>query len=96
MHGSYFSLTAADLSSLQGPKVACVVSKKIAAQAVDRNEIERHCRSALRPLLKDVNTPIALIFHAKREARGAGYAEIARDIEKLLSSLSARGTMRAP
>lgn len=84
VHGSYFSLTSTLFPALGEPRAACVVSKKIAARAVDRNRIERRCREVLRPLMKNIKQPFALIFHAKREAVGATFVEIQRDILKLL------------
>ncbi|MBI5457613.1 ribonuclease P protein component [Candidatus Kaiserbacteria bacterium] len=94
IHGSYFSLSAVPFPPLGGPRVALVVSKKIAKRAVDRNKIERRCREALRPLITKMRKPAALILHAKREAREASYAEVALDIGKLLRSLDARDTPR--
>lgn len=87
VHGNYFSLTGAPLPSLGWAKVACVVSKKTAARAVDRNKIERRCREALRPLIKEVGRPIALIFYAKHEAVHASFAAIRQDIQKLLERI---------
>lgn len=85
IHGTYFSLS---LSESQGgarvSQTACVVSKKTAARAVDRNLIRRRCREALRKHLVRIKTPTVFVFHAKREAARASYAEIARDIEALV------------
>lgn len=92
VHGSYFSLSVVPFPSPGGPRVALVVPKKIAKRAVDRNKIERRCREALRPLMGNVQKSVALIFHAKREAREAAYAEVAADIRKMLRSLDMRGT----
>lgn len=87
IHGNYFSLTATPSAVLTEPKVACVVSKKIAARAVDRNRVKRQCREALRPFIKEVQKPTALIFRAKREAVEATFAEIRQDIQKLLERI---------
>ncbi len=84
IHGVFFSLTATPLAPGTGVKAACVISKKTAARAVDRNKVERRCREALRPLLKAVAKPVALVFHAKREALGASFKDIARDIKGLV------------
>ena len=86
-HGNYFSLAVAPHAALEGPKVVCVVSKKIAARSVDRNRIERRCREALRPLVRGIQQPIALVFHAKREAVDATFTEIQQDIQKLLGRI---------
>ncbi len=95
VHGSYFSLTVTPLPASLGAKVACAVSKKVSARAVDRNRIERACREALRPLMEEIQKPVALIFYAKREAREATSALIARDIGKLLQVIE-RDTMLTP
>src|SRR3989338_9429348 len=94
VHGNFFSLVAIPAEYTPGPRAACVVSKKIAVRAVDRNKIERRCREALRPHMSQIKKSIALIFHAKREARDASYAEIVRDVEKLLSSVAGQDTTR--
>ena len=93
IHGGYFSLSVIPAPSLGGPRVALVVPKKVAKRAVDRNKIERRCREALRPLMEKVRKSVALIFHAKREAVEASYAEVVLDVEKLLKSLDARDTI---
>ncbi|MDO8576346.1 MAG: ribonuclease P protein component [bacterium] len=84
VHGAYFSLTVTSSPLFGGPRVACVVSKKISARSVDRNRIERICRESLRPELARLKEPAALIFFAKREAVSATFGEIQRDILKLL------------
>ena len=94
IHGEYFSLTVTPFPSLEGPRAACVVSKKVSPRAVDRNQIERFCREALRPLLAQMTQSEAFIFYAKREAREASSAGIAHDIGKLLRSIVAHDRMR--
>ena len=84
IHGTYFSLTVTPSPRLEGPRAACVVSKKVSARSVDRNRIERRCRESLRPFLAGMKEPTAFIFFAKREAASATFAEIRRDIGKLL------------
>ena len=93
VHGALFSLTITPLPDTAGVKTACVVSKKVSVHAVDRNGIERHLRESLRPLLPHIKKPVALIFHAKREARTASSAEIARDVVALLREAHVRGTI---
>ncbi len=82
--GTYFSLTVYPLVGSEAPKMASVVSKKIAARAVDRNRIERQCREALRAHLRRIKEPVALVFHGKREAASASFRETKKDIEALL------------
>lgn len=86
--GAYFSLAVSPLASIGAasmPKCACVVSKKAAASAVDRNLIKRRCREACRLAVKAAAAPCSLVFYAKKEAKGASYAEIEKDIRKLMS-----------
>ncbi len=94
IHGEYFSLTVTPFPSLGGPRAACVVSKKVSARSVDRNRIERLCRESLRPLLAKMKKAEALIFYAKREARGASRADAAEDIGKLLRAVDVRDALR--
>lgn len=93
IHGGYFSLTVTPFPASEGPRAACVVSKKVSARAVDRNRIERYCREALRPLLSNITKPEAFIFYAKKEAREASSSDVARDVGKLLRSIAARDRM---
>jgi ribonuclease P protein component len=87
-HGRFFSLLVASLSSTHA-KCACVVSKKVSARAVDRNLIKRRCRAALSAQIATIESPIALVFSAKREALGAPLSEVKRDVEALLNRLPA-------
>ena len=83
LSGEFFSLSIAS-SEGRALKWACVVSKKVSARAVVRNRVKRLCRSALQPLLKNRSEPLALVFHAKRPAAEASFADIQRDVERLL------------
>lgn len=85
MHGAYFSLAVSPLPWSEVPKMASVVSKKIAARSVDRNRIERRCREALRAHMPRIREPLALVLHGKREAVGASFEETKKDIEALLA-----------
>lgn len=85
--GEYFLLTTAKFSGGKSAKMACVVSKKVAARAHARNTLKRRCRAIVRPLLLSI-APTALIFHAKREAPGASFTDLKRDIEKLIARIS--------
>ena len=69
---------------MRGPKCACVVSKKVSPKAVERNLIKRRCREAARALILKRNEALALVFYAKREARGAAFENIRKDTASLL------------
>ncbi|QQG38020.1 MAG: ribonuclease P protein component [Candidatus Kaiserbacteria bacterium] len=85
-HGRYFSVLSSSLSG--ETRYACVVSKKIAARAVDRNRVRRIWREALRAHQKSPPAGLALVFHAKKEAIGTSLTEISRDIAALIERVS--------
>ena len=66
-------------------KAACVVSKKIAARAVDRNLIKRRWRAAMLQYLSAVPAPLTFVFYATRPANNAPYADIKSDVAELVS-----------
>src|SRR3989338_9492842 len=84
--GAYFILSYGTQAGREGAhaRMACVVSKKTAARAVDRNLIKRRCRAAAGDLIADIRKPLVFIFYASRNAKGAAFAEIKRDVEKLI------------
>ncbi|HTR18529.1 MAG TPA: ribonuclease P protein component [Candidatus Paceibacterota bacterium] len=85
-HGRLFSLLLVPIAG-SSAKCACVVSKKSARKAVERNTIKRRCRSILSKRMPSVKTPLALLFYAKPGARDATFSEVERDIESLLARL---------
>src|SRR5438045_3350852 len=79
IHGALFLLSYSPLPA--GPtKTSCVVSKKVALKAHDRNLLKRRCREVLRLHLTTLNRPYALVLHAKKQAHGASFAQIREDI----------------
>jgi ribonuclease P protein component len=86
VHGRFFSLVVVPIPGTHA-KCAGVVSKKVARLAVERNKIKRRCRAVLSKRVSRIGKPVALIFYAKRETKGAEFIEIERDIETLLSRL---------
>ncbi|MDP3965298.1 MAG: ribonuclease P protein component [bacterium] len=90
--GSLFILSFGVLAG-QKPrecKTACVVSKKTAARAVDRNVIKRRWRDAMRHCLPSAPAPSALVFYAMRPARNASYADIKNDVDMLIARAGAK------
>jgi ribonuclease P protein component len=79
-YGSFFTLTISK-SPDNKPRFACVVSKKVARKAHDRNLIKRRCRAALREV--SLKAPLAFVFTGKRSAEGATYVEISDDVKSL-------------
>lgn len=84
--GAYFILSHGRLPGAQDNhlRIACVVSTKAAARAVDRNLIKRRCRDAVRNLIAGAKEPLALIFYANKNAKKASFKEMKADIEKLI------------
>jgi ribonuclease P protein component len=85
-HGRYFSLSITRQSEGE-PKFACVVSKKAAKRAVDRNRIKRRAKEALGAMLKGTTVPVSLVLYAKKEALTASYSDLAADIRALLAQM---------
>lgn len=83
--GEYFSLTMGERTAGVTTRMACVVSKKVAVRANARNLIKRRCRNIVRPHLSSLGRAHTLVFQAKREAAKASFAELKRDILKLLA-----------
>ena len=82
--GAFFSVSAT--SGGKTARFGVVVSKKVAAKAVDRNLIKRRFRASL---LKHVRSAPAgtYVFVAKRDAAGASFADIRNDIDTLVGRL---------
>ena len=89
-HGKFFSLSASPLLSKRKVSVACVVSKKVAPKAVQRNLIKRHCREAVRAATRKsaLPTPFALIFRAKKDVVGATFRDVLRDVASLVDKIA--------
>ena len=84
MSGALFSVSVAP-----GGKTArfgVVVSKKVAAKAVDRNLIKRRWRASLLKHLS-VAPAGAYVFVAKRDAAVASFADIRDDVAALVARL---------
>lgn len=83
-HGAHFSLTSVLFPEGGRPKFACVVSKKIALRAVDRNRIQRRCRELVRNQISALHEPYALVLYAKRGASTLSFEETRKDVVALL------------
>ncbi len=69
------------------PKFGCVVSKKVAARAVDRNALKRRCREIALPLVGGMKRPVAIVVYPKKAALGASFAQMKASLSKLLAEL---------
>ena len=76
------------------PRVGIVISKKIAALAVNRNKIERRTKTVLRGALPAIPDSYDFIFHARKPVGVATAKEIEHDVlglfKKLVSVLASR------
>lgn len=88
INGVFFTVTIAPLPDALHSKASCVVSKKIARRAVDRNTIKRRCREAVHPFLSVLKKPVMLMFYAKKESLGAPFQVVNEDVTKIFSQLS--------
>jgi len=87
VHGAFFTLSISSLNADTETKYACIVSKKVASKAVERNRIKRLCREATRIGLSSSAQPRALVLHAKRAAKGVSSGELRRDVSVLLKKM---------
>jgi ribonuclease P protein component len=79
--GKLFVLSVAK-SPDNKPRFTCVVSKKIAHKAHERNLIKRRTRAAFREI--SPIAPLAYVFSAKRAAKDIAYAEVSLDVKCLV------------
>ncbi len=71
-------------------RVGISVSKKL-ANAVGRNKLKRRLRACIMKVLRDRTAGYDLVFVARRELYGAGYEQIARTVEKILTRTALPG-----
>jgi len=90
--GSFFILSYGTLTGRMSQESgsSCVVSKKTAARAVDRNLIKRRCRDAVRQCLPMVPASSILVFYAMKPAKGASFADIKNDVAGLVARAGAK------
>lgn len=88
VHGKFFSVVVATREKEEGSKFACVVSKKVARKAADRNRIKRACRAAIRAALPDSGRARSFAFYAKQGAAAAANADVSREIAFLMHKIS--------
>jgi ribonuclease P protein component len=89
LHGSFFSLSFGTIPERSSPGVACVVSSKIAAKAVDRNRIKRRCRAILAESVEQLRSPLVIVVIAKKGAAKAPFLETSKDLRDLIARIGA-------
>ena len=83
--GEVFSLRATFFES-GGPKAVCILSKKVAARAHDRNKVKRQVYSILFPVLGGSNNNIALQIFPKKIILDKKFSEIQKDLLVTISN----------
>lgn len=84
VRGIFFTLSITPLPVGSVQKIACIVSKKAAKKAVDRNHIKRRTRAILQSLVPHIHMPVALAFYANNMSNRATFDELSKDITDLL------------
>ncbi len=84
LQGGLFSLSYGVISERIGAGVAVVVSKKVAADAVDRNRIKRRSRAILGRIVPSLSPARVFVAVAKKGAATASFDDFALDLENLL------------
>lgn len=92
VHGSYFSLSIS-ATAADAVRFACVVSKKVAARAVDRNLLKRRCREIVAKRISYVPSGTYLLY-AKKGALSATYKDLERDIVQMLEGVRSASSPR--
>lgn len=66
------------------PKAGSIVSKKLSAKAVIRNDLKRRLRAALRQVLSETRSPLQLVVLPNRRSLGATVAELEKEMRQLI------------
>lgn len=66
------------------PLFGCVVSKKIAARATDRNALKRRCREAFRPELAWIGA-WSIVVYPKKNALTIPFSEFKHEVKAVLA-----------
>lgn len=81
--GSYYSLSWGSLPGATALRMACVVSKKVFPNAVDRARERRRCRAALAEHISKVHEPLALVVRIRKSAGDAPFQALRHDVKVL-------------
>src|SRR3989344_1396030 len=69
-------------------KFACVVSKKVARRAVERNKLKRRCREITSRYLSSIATPCSIVIYPKKYALMATFDELRQAFDSIARTLS--------
>ena len=84
-----FSIGVWPLQAGTEPRFSCVVSKKVAKKAVERNLLKRRCREIVAPILRNSTKPIAVVVYPKKTALTASFGEMRVALASLLAKVIA-------
>lgn len=84
VRGVYFTLSIFPLPADTAPKAACIVSKKVARKATERNRIKRRYRAILQTLMPQVKQPLALAFYTNSACLKATFEQLSEDVTTVL------------
>jgi ribonuclease P protein component len=79
VHTPHFSARVNKVNKTEKPRYSCVVSKKVAPLATDRNLIRRRVMDAARGGAKSA------IFYAKKDAGKISFQELKSEIGKIIN-----------
>ncbi len=85
--GTYLTLAIGSVHGRQVRGFACVVSKKAARKAVDRNRIKRRIRAIFQKIIPSLPHPTVVVVYAKSGASNAQIDDLRKDIYPLLTRL---------
>ncbi len=89
IHGTHFALATFPLPvGTQGPKAACVVSKRVSLKAVIRNQIKRRCRECIRARSSILDTHRTYVFYAKKSSADTAFVDIQADVYALIEKIN--------
>ncbi|OGY19068.1 MAG: ribonuclease P protein component [Candidatus Chisholmbacteria bacterium RIFCSPHIGHO2_12_FULL_49_9] len=82
--GEMIDLVVAPREESLSPRFACIVTKKIAKQATERNRVKRLLRAGTRALLKDIRGGSDVLIIAKAPAVGRGEKRVQEELRRTL------------
>ena len=84
--GSLVSISITPLNGSIEPRFTCVVSKKTATHAADRNRLKRRCREVMRPFVASL-PPLAFVIYPKRTALDVPFEALVKEVRSLLGQI---------
>jgi len=73
-------------NTLDHSRFAVVISKKVAARAVDRNKNKRRIKAVLQHYYQAMSCPVDMVFYIKKDMKELSFADIQKVIAIFLKS----------